>query len=126
MPKAAEVKTTRGTHFYFRTSNDAVVKTVPQGGLNIADCEIRGEGSYVLVPPSVINGYHYFWESPLADGVTEFKDIPNELFLNDTPRVVETTPLLLLVQSRRLNQQRGHQARPHSYWRSLNRWRTAV
>ncbi len=50
------VKTPKGWHYYFRHTEGVRNKT-----RFITDCDVRGEGGYVVAPPSVINGHTYRW-----------------------------------------------------------------
>lgn len=58
---------TGGRHFYFRGSIASTTGTTTRGlGL---DVDTRGQGGYVLIPPSVIDGVEYQWTNdlPTAD-----------------------------------------------------------
>ena len=60
------VKTARGSHFYFRYPSDAVIRnSTSKLALGI---DVRGEGGYVLVPPSVHpSGVSYCWSGAGKD-----------------------------------------------------------
>jgi len=53
------VRTARGYHAYFRIGT-------PRTTRPFADGELRGNGSYVVAPPSEIGGHRYAWERPLS------------------------------------------------------------
>lgn len=77
LPETVCVKTPRGFHHYFGIDANKVVKTIPQGGLNILGCELRGEGSYVVAPPSVRDGVRYEWMRQLGSTpLSPFSSIP--------------------------------------------------
>ncbi|TXH53889.1 MAG: hypothetical protein E6Q97_12110 [Desulfurellales bacterium] len=60
-PRLPTVQTSRGYHVYFRTKQPVRLQKCDGG-------EIRGEGSYVVAPPSVHqDGGYYQWHIPLVD-----------------------------------------------------------
>lgn len=64
LPKTLEANTGRGRHLYFNP-NDARIK--PSAGVLGPHLDIRGEGSYVILPPSVHgNGTRYQWANEVA------------------------------------------------------------
>ncbi len=65
LPPTAKVKTGRGYHYYYRYYGEET------RGRNLrslgVDIEIKGEGQYVVAPPSIYSsGREYRWESPLS------------------------------------------------------------
>jgi hypothetical protein len=77
------VKTARGRHIYFRTTGSARTKVLGDG-------EMRGDGSYVVAPPSLHpSGCRYAWTVPLGEipvvdaaeiGLTGCKDETGQLY----------------------------------------------
>lgn len=66
LPETLQVATGRGRHLYFNPSG-TIIK--PSAGVLGPHLDIRGEGSYVILPPSVhANGTRYEWanEAPIA------------------------------------------------------------
>jgi hypothetical protein len=65
LPETLQVKTARGWHFYFNPSG---AKIKPSAGVLGRHLDVRGEGSYVILPPSVhANGTRYEWvDAPMA------------------------------------------------------------
>jgi hypothetical protein len=58
LPETPSVKTPNGTHLYFRTR--ARVKC--NAGKLAPAVDVRGEGGYVVCPPSVVDGKPYVWD----------------------------------------------------------------
>jgi len=61
-----------GAHFYFRTPGEVRNSAGKLG----AGVDVRGDGGYVLAPPSVTDGKHYIWlgrgtSAPLPDAWVE-------------------------------------------------------
>jgi putative DNA primase/helicase len=62
LPKVPVVRTARGWHLWFRPSPGVVIPSSAGDGL-----DVRGEGGYVVVPPSVhATGHVYEWWSDVA------------------------------------------------------------
>jgi hypothetical protein len=65
LPVTLTVKTARGYHFYFRYPEDALIRN--SAGKLGAGLDIRGDGGYVLCPPSVHpSGADYQWMDEVA------------------------------------------------------------
>jgi hypothetical protein len=65
LPPTLTVKTGRGCHFYFRYPEDALIRN--SAGKLGPGLDIRGDGGYVLVPPSVHpSGADYQWMHEVA------------------------------------------------------------
>lgn len=82
LPKTIEVLTGNGRHLYFRLPESAIVKNT--AGVIGAGIDTRGDGGYVVAPPSIHpNGIRYRW----ATSATEFADAPDWLLtrLTKTP-----------------------------------------
>lgn len=70
----AIARTGKGRHFYLRPPRDAdrAQRTVPTNAKFLPGVDTRGEGGYVLAPPSLHpSGCSYVWESPPEDGIAE-------------------------------------------------------
>jgi hypothetical protein len=65
LPDTLQAKTARGCHLYFNPSG---AKIKPSAGVLGPHLDVRGEGSYVILPPSVhASGARYEWrEAPMA------------------------------------------------------------
>ena len=59
LPDTPIVKTPRGFHLYFRYPANRVVRRHER--LGDWGAELRGEGCYVVAPPSIVNGHQYRW-----------------------------------------------------------------
>lgn len=59
-PDTAKVKTKRGVHFYFLTKERINCGKIKNQNRNI-EIDIKGEGGYVVAPPSIIDEYKYLW-----------------------------------------------------------------
>ena len=76
LPRGPVAKTPRGgRHVYFRYPDDRVVKC--SAGKIATGVDVRGDGGYVITPPSESDAGIYEWETPL-DGV-ELPDAPEWL-----------------------------------------------
>jgi hypothetical protein len=65
------VITFRGRHVYFRADRKVVRRYSPTGSSTIEfeDGELRGEGAYVVLPPSLhSDGVRYEWQIPIPEG----------------------------------------------------------
>ncbi len=60
LPATVEVATPRGRHLYYSVSEE-----VRPGVGIVKGVDVRGVGSYVVVPPSVVEGKQYRWINPL-------------------------------------------------------------
>ncbi len=96
LPRTASVKTPRGgQHFYFAHPGGTVPCSVGNLGPGL---DVRGDGGYVLVPPSVVNGRAY-----VVDDEAPIAPLPGWLL----ERITHTRP-------------RGNgQARDATHWRDL-------
>lgn len=58
------VRTRRGVHLYFRHPGQPVRNAAPvYDSIGVARYDIRGDGGYVMAPPSVVRGHVYRWGS---------------------------------------------------------------
>jgi hypothetical protein len=65
LPETLTTTTGKGRHFYFQWPQDAVIKN--SAGQLASGLDVRGEGGYVVIPPSVhSNGNHYAYTKPDA------------------------------------------------------------
>ena len=99
LPATVEVITARGRHIYFKTPARAVFNSVGKIGVGI---DVRGDGGYVLAPPSIHpSGRAYVWSV-------------------DTASTIATAPDWLLARSTALKSCNNYkQATPPSAWRAL-------
>jgi biotin operon repressor len=68
LPQTASVITGRGRHLYFQGSRATAVEVYP-------GIDIRGEGGYVVAPPSLhASGARYSWRQPLSEGIERLPD----------------------------------------------------
>ena len=67
LPDTPIVRTRRGWHVYFRYPANRIVRRHDR----FADwgAELRGDGCYVVAPPTTIDGHHYRWETRNGSGV---------------------------------------------------------
>jgi protein-arginine kinase activator protein McsA len=76
LPDTPIVRTRKGWHLYFRYPANRIVRRHDR--LNDWGAELRGDGHYVVAPPSVVDGHRYRWatrsgkhmalgEVPIAD-----------------------------------------------------------
>ena len=69
LPPTARVKTSKGFHLYFRLPANT---TVPTKVRFMPGLDVRGEGGYALVPPSIHpDGSVYTWQRQPEDGIAE-------------------------------------------------------
>jgi hypothetical protein len=61
--ETTRVKTRRGYHYYFSLNGGYVKST---NGLFGKKLELKSNGTYVVAPPSKINGFEYVFEVPLS------------------------------------------------------------
>ena len=59
LPDTPVVKTRKGWHVYFRYPVNRIVRRHDR--LRDWGCELRGDGCYVVAPPSVVDGHRYHW-----------------------------------------------------------------
>jgi hypothetical protein len=80
-PRTVTVKTAKGWHLYFRHPSTPTRNGVRRGE---AALDVRGDGGYVVVPPSIHpSGFEYGWEvSPFtfAGGIWPPATMPDELY----------------------------------------------
>jgi hypothetical protein len=85
LPPTVEVITGKGRHIYFRWPPDGPEIRNSQMRAGLPGIDVRGNGGYVLAPPSVHpNGRTYEWS---VDGENEFADAPDWLITLVTARV---------------------------------------
>jgi hypothetical protein len=100
LPATVEAITARGRHLYFEWSDKSPVRN--SAGKIAPELDTRGEGGYVLAPPSVHpNGRRYAWS---VDSANTFAQAP--------------AWLLERISGARTNGN-GHDATPPSKWREL-------
>jgi hypothetical protein len=76
LPPTVEVVTGRGRHLYFRWPTDTEIRNRQDNPI-MAGIDVRGEGGYVLAPPSLHpSGRCYAWS---VDSAGEFADAPEWL-----------------------------------------------
>lgn len=63
MEETTRVKTRRGYHYYFSLNGEYVKSTNNLFGKRL---ELKSNGNYVVAPPSIIEGFEYFFEIPLS------------------------------------------------------------
>jgi putative DNA primase/helicase len=81
LPPASCVKTGKGYHYYFKYQNGVRNFTRRYPGI-----DLRGEGGYVLAPPSVHpSGAIYEWIIPLEEDLPELPD----WVLNEKEKIIE-------------------------------------
>ena len=68
--KTTKVKTKRGFHFYFSNNGNKIRSTKNLFNLGI---ELKANGTYIVAPPSIVEGHQYTFEVPLS----EIKPLPN-------------------------------------------------
>ena len=69
LPATVEVITARGRHIYFKWPHEPVRNSAGKIGTHI---DVRGEGGYVLCPPSIHpSGRSYSWSVDSADHIEE-------------------------------------------------------
>jgi len=59
LPDTPIVRTRKGWHLYFRYPANRIVRRHDR--LDDWGAELRGDGCYVVAPPSVVDGHHYHW-----------------------------------------------------------------
>jgi hypothetical protein len=82
LPLTATATTSKGRHFYFRIPKGVEIKTKirPPG---LPGLDIKGEGGYVLVPPSIHpDGPAYMWEREPEDGIAELPPAALKMILD--------------------------------------------
>jgi hypothetical protein len=74
LPPTIEVVTGKGRHCYFRTGKRKISNSVGQLGVGL---DVRGDGGYVIAPPSIHpSGRTYAWS---VDTTRDFADAPGWL-----------------------------------------------
>ena len=69
MPATVEAITARGRHVYFKWPEEVVRNSASKIGTHI---DIRGDGGYVLCPPSIHpSGRRYCWSVDSADRIAD-------------------------------------------------------
>lgn len=63
LPTTATVKTRRGGHLYFRAPSEPVRNSA---GKVAPQVDVRGDGGYVVAPPSVVDDHTYTWVDTTA------------------------------------------------------------
>ena len=87
LPATVEVITARGRHIYFKWPQEAVRNSAGKIGAHI---DVRGDGGYVLCPPSIHpSGRRYSWSVDSADRIAE---APGWLLAKQNGVAVSTTP----------------------------------
>jgi len=61
--ETTRVRTRRGYHYYFSLNGEYVKSTNSLFGKKL---ELKSNGTYVVAPPSKINGFEYVFEVPLS------------------------------------------------------------
>jgi len=59
LPDTPIVRTRKGWHVYFRYPANRIVRRHER--LSDWGCELRGDGCYVVAPPTMIDGHRYHW-----------------------------------------------------------------
>ena len=76
LPETPTVTTGKGRHYYFKHPGFSV----PNGVRVIDGCDLRGDGGYVVAPPSIHpNQTVYRWESDNIPSLEDFADMPDWL-----------------------------------------------
>jgi hypothetical protein len=100
LPPSIEVITARGRHVYFRWPAQPIRNSA---GKIAPGIDVRGDGGYVLVPPSVHpSGKEYAWSVDSSNSIAE-------------------APAWLLAKASGSNRTNGNGATPPSAWRDLVR-----
>ncbi len=76
LSQTTRVRTNRGYHYYFSLNNTTVKSTSALFGERL---ELKGNGNYIVAPPSVINNHRYTYEVPLDN----ILPIPETLIQNN-------------------------------------------
>lgn len=76
LSQTTRVRTNRGYHYYFSLKNTTVKSTSALFGERL---ELKGNGNYIVAPPSVINNHRYTYEVPLDN----ILPIPETLIQNN-------------------------------------------
>jgi Bifunctional DNA primase/polymerase, N-terminal/Primase C terminal 1 (PriCT-1) len=98
LPATVEVITPRGRHIYFKTPESPVPNSAGKIALGI---DVRGDGGYVLAPPSIHpSGREYAWSV-------------------DTTNTIATAPDWLLVRVTKPHGAKNKSPAPPSDWRAL-------
>jgi hypothetical protein len=88
LPATVEAITARGRHIYFRWPQEAVRNSAGKIGTHI---DVRGDGGYVLCPPSIHpTGRRYCWS---VDSANRIADAPRWLLAKQKGAAVATTTL---------------------------------
>ena len=97
LPKGPEVRTARGRHLYFEVPENVLIKgTVGEKGRGLGrGLDVRCEGNYVVLPPSVhVTGHVYGWTEGTHPGMLTMPGAPEWLvtWLTLGPPRRESTP----------------------------------
>lgn len=88
LPPTVTVKTSKGHHLYYGHHGHPV----PNGTRVMENVDIRGDGGYIVAPPSIHEtGWQYVWTTPLVS-VDELTPFPEELFKKEVSAQVEIPP----------------------------------
>jgi hypothetical protein len=91
LPATVEAITTRGRHLYFRWPDGAEVRN--SAGRITAGIDVRGEGGYVIAPPSVHPcGRRYSWSVHSADTFAGAPEWLLETLATRAPAAVAAAP----------------------------------
>jgi hypothetical protein len=86
LPATVEVITARGRHIYFKWPQEPVRNSAGKIGTHI---DVRGDGGYVLCPPSIHpSGRRYCWS---VDSANRIADVPGWLLAKQKGVAIATT-----------------------------------
>jgi Bifunctional DNA primase/polymerase, N-terminal len=93
LPPTVEVITTDGRHLYFRWPAGCEIRNKQDDPI-MPEIDVRGEGGYVLAPPSIhpISGRRYAWSVDSADSFADAPDWLIELIITKSNVVPITAP----------------------------------
>ena len=97
------VKTPNGHHAYYRVAAGIIAPT--RAHINDLKLDTRGQGGYMLIPPSTIDGKPYEWLSgPVAPG--DLVEFPMELLPEEKP--TEAKPIRVTPSDREVTDKARH------------------